>query len=164
LLVLLAVFGLSVAVTLPFIFAAGTIFGALGVMYGVVHLASSPTYVVNVIELIGLGMAVDYSLLVVYRFREELARGLEVDAAVVRTMETAGRAVVFSGATVAIGLLLLVALPVPFLRMMGIAGFLIPLTSIGAALTLQPTMLSLYGRRGTARQNVFARAAQAPVE
>ena len=150
LVVLLAVFGLSVAVTMPFLFAACTISGALGVMYWVARLTPTPTYVTNLIELVGLGIAIDYSLLVVYRFREELTRHDDVDDAIVRTMETAGRAVVFSGAAVAIGLLTLVALPMPFMRMMGIAGFLIPVASILAAGTLQPTLLHLYGRRGTA--------------
>jgi len=157
LLVLLAVFGLSVAVTMPFIFAACTITAALGVMYFVAHLASTPTYVTNLIQLIGLGIAIDYSLLVVYRFREELAAGLDKEAAIIRTMSTAGRAVVFSGATVAIGLLLLVAMPLPFMRMMGIAGFLIPIVSIAAATTLQPTLLWYYGRRGTARRRILPR-------
>jgi len=154
-LVLLAVFGVSLVVTMPFIFAACTIFAALGVMYGVAHVAATPTYVTNLIQLIGLGIAIDYSLLVVYRFREELAAGGDKDDAIVRTMQTAGRAVLFSGATVAIGLLLLVATPVPFMRMMGIAGFLIPIVSIAAASTLQPALLWYYGRRGTARRRLL---------
>ena len=152
LLVLIAVFGLSVAVTMPFIFAACTITGALGVMYWVARLTATPTYVTNLIELVGLGIAIDYSLLVVYRFREELARTDDTEEAIVRTMETAGRAVLFSGAAVAIGLLTLIALPLPFMRLMGIAGFLIPLASLLAAATLQPTLLALYGRRGVARK------------
>ena len=150
--VLLAVFGFSIAVTMPFLFAACTITGALGVMYWVARLTATPTYVTNLIELVGLGIAIDYSLLVVYRFREELERTEDVEAAVVRTMETAGRAVIFSGAAVAIGLLTLIALPLPFMRLMGIAGFLIPLASVLAAATLQPTLLALYGRRGVARR------------
>jgi len=155
LLVLVAVFGLSAAVTIPLIFAACTIMGTLGVMYGVAHLATTPTYTTNLVELIGIGLAIDYSLLVVYRFREELARGLARDDAVVRTMQTAGRAVVFSGASVALGLLLLVAIPVPFIRMLGIAGFLIPIVSVLAALTLQPALLSYYGRRGVTRRRIL---------
>src|SRR5581483_7110546 len=126
LLILVAVFGVSLAVTIPFLFAACTIMGTLGILYGVAHLAQTPTYTTNLVELIGLGIAIDYSLLVVYRFREELARGLPRDEAVVRTMETAGRAVVFSGVAVALGLALLLAMPLPFMRMMGLAGFLIP--------------------------------------
>ena len=72
--------------------------GSLGILYGIAHLAVTPTYATNLVQLIGLGIAVDYSLLIVYRFREELARGLDSTDAVVRTMQTAGRAVVFSGA------------------------------------------------------------------
>ena len=75
---------------------------------------TTATYVTNLVQLIGLAIAIDYSLLVVYRFREELARPVaQVDDAVVRTMATAGRAVVFSGVTVAIGLSLLLFMPLP---------------------------------------------------
>jgi RND superfamily putative drug exporter len=155
LLILLAVFGISAAVTIPFLFAGCTIMAALGVLYGIAHLAETPTYTTNLIQLIGLGIAVDYSLLIVYRFREELARGRPNNDAVVRTMETAGRAVVFSGAAVALGLALLIAMPLPFMRMMGVAGFLIPIVSILAAVTLQPALLSYYGRRGTARKRIL---------
>src|SRR5215831_18922209 len=155
LLILLAVFGLSFAVTIPFLFAACTIMGSLGILYWIAHLAETPTYTTNLIQLIGLGIAVDYSLLIVYRFREELARGLEKDEAVVRTMQTAGRAVIFSGIAVALGLALLIAMPLPFMRMMGVAGFLIPCVSILAASTLQPALLSYYGRRGTARKRIL---------
>jgi len=152
--VLLAVFGLSFAVSIPLFFAAFTIFGALGLVYVVAHWMTTPTYVTNLVFLIGLGIAVDYSLLIVYRFREELERGHTSDEAVVRTMATAGRAVVFSGATVAIGLALLLFMPMPFMRAMGLGGFLIPLVSIAAALTVQPALLSLYGRRGVRRIRV----------
>jgi len=151
LLVLLAVFGLSFAATMPFIFAAATIMGTLGIVYIVAHFMTMATYVTNLVQLIGLGIAIDYSLLIVYRFREELAKGGSKDDAILRTMATAGRAVIFSGATVAIGLALLLFMPVPFMRSMGVGGFLIPLVSITAAATLQPALLSVYGRRGTAR-------------
>jgi RND superfamily putative drug exporter len=150
-LVLLAVFGLSVAVTMPFIFAACTVMATLGGVYVYAHFLTTATYVTNLVFLIGLGIAIDYSLLVIYRYREELLRGGDVEAAIVRTMQTAGRAVVFSGATVAIGLALLLFIPLPFVRSIGVGGFLIPLSSIAAALTLQPALLSLYGRRGVAR-------------
>ena len=106
----------------------------------------------DVLELVGLGLAVDYSLLVIHRFREELARpGAGADEAVVATMATAGRAVLFSGAAVAAGLALVLVVPVPFVRSMGVAGLVVPLVSIGAALTLQPALLSLLGRQGVAR-------------
>jgi RND superfamily putative drug exporter len=157
LLVLLVVFGFSWAVTIPLIFAGCTIMGTLGIVYGVASEWATPTYATNLVQLIGLGIAVDYSLLIVYRFREELALGKDVEAAVVRTMQTAGRAVVFSGIAVALGLALLLAMPLPFIRMLGVAGFLIPLVSILCAVTLQPVLLSLYGRRGTARHRVVPR-------
>jgi putative drug exporter of the RND superfamily len=155
LLVLLLVFGLSWSVTIPLLFAACTIEGTLGLVYLFAHHVTMATYVTNLVQLIGLGIAIDYSLLIVYRFREELARGGSTEDAVVRTMATAGRAVVFSGATVAIGLALLLFMPSPFMRSMGIGGFLIPLVSIAAAVTLQPALLSLYGRRGTKRVRVW---------
>ena len=162
LVVLLAVFGLSLAVTIPLLFAACTITGALGILYGVAHLSATPTYATNLVELIGLGIAVDYSLLVVYRFREELAAGRAVDDAVVATMRTAGRAVLFSGVAVTLGLALLIAIPLPFIRMLGIAGFLIPVVSMLAAASLQPALLSLYGRRGTARRALVPPRARIP--
>jgi RND superfamily putative drug exporter len=152
--VLLAVFGLSLAATIPFLFAAATITGTLGIVYLVAQHLTMATYVTNLVQLIGLGIAIDYSLLIVYRFREELERGGSKDDAIVRTMATAGRAVLFSGATVAIGLALLLFMPLPFIRSMGVGGFLIPLVSIAAAATLQPALLSVYGRRGVKRVHV----------
>ena len=149
LLVLVAVLGLSAAVLIPFLFAACTIAATLAAVYLIAHAFAISSYAPNLVELIGLGLAIDYSLLVVHRFREELAqdRGA-VEDAVVRTMRTAGRAIVFSGTAVAIGLALVLLMPVPFMRSLGVAGFLVALASIAAALTLQPALLSLFGRRG----------------
>jgi len=154
--VLLAVFGLSLAATIPFLFAAATITGTLGIVYVIAHHLTMATYVTNLVQLIGLGIAIDYSLLIVYRFREELERCGSKDDAIVRTMATAGRAVLFSGATVAIGLALLLFMPLPFIRSIGVGGFLIPLVSLAAAATLQPALLSVYGRGGTKRVHVAA--------
>jgi trehalose monomycolate/heme transporter len=151
LIVLLLVLGLSAIVSLPLLFAAATIAGTLGLVFVIAHLTTMATYVTNLVELIGLALAVDYSLLVVYRFREELTRGDRPDEAIVRTMMTAGRSVVFSGVTVTLGLALLLFIPVPFVRSLGIGGFLIPLVSIAAAVTLLPALLSFYGRRGSMR-------------
>src|SRR5919198_4240718 len=142
LLILLLVFGLSASVTIPLLFAACTIMGTLGGVFIFAHYITMATYVTNLVQLIGLGIAIDYSLLIVYRYREELHRTDSKDEAIVRTMATAGRAVVFSGATVAIGLALLLFMPSPFMRSMGIGGFLIPLVSLAAAGTLQPALLS----------------------
>lgn len=99
------------------------------------------------IALVGLGVAIDYTLLIVVRWREERAHGHDGDEAIVRTMERAGRAVVFSGTTVGIGLLSLVVLPVPFLASVGYAGMLIPLVSVAVAVTLVPIVLASFGRR-----------------
>src|SRR5204862_3988486 len=116
---LLAVFGLSLAATIPFLFAAATITGTLGIVFIVAHHMTMATYVTNLVQLIGLGIAIDYSLLIVYRFREELERGGTKDGAIFRTMATAGRAVVFSGATVAIGLALRPFIPLPVIPPIG---------------------------------------------
>src|SRR4029077_6662196 len=99
------------------------------------------------IALIGLGVAIDYALLVVVRWREETSHGAEGDDAIVRAMATAGRSVGFSGTTVAIGLLALVALPLPFLRSVGYGGMVIPLVSTLVAITLLPIVLAKWGQR-----------------
>jgi RND superfamily putative drug exporter len=146
LLVLVAAFGLSPAVAIPFAFAACTIPGALAAVYGLAHVLPMVTYVTNLVVLIGLALAIDYSLLVVHRYREELASGHRSEDAIVRTMATAGRAVVFSGFGVAIGLGALLLVPVPFVRSIGVGGLLVPLVSLAGMLTLQPVLLSLLGR------------------
>jgi RND superfamily putative drug exporter len=162
LVVLLLVLGLSAIVTLPLVFAGATIAATLGLVFVVAHATVMATYVTNLVELVGLALAIDYSLLVVYRFREELEHDGAVEEAVVRTMTTAGRSVVFSGATVTLGLALLLFIPVPFVRSLGIGGFLIPLVSVAAATTLLPALLSVYGRRGSARIRVTPWRRRAP--
>ena len=98
------------------------------------------------VALIGLGIAIDYALLVVVRWREERQQpNVSNDAAVRSAMRTAGSSVVFSGTTVAISLLALVVLPVPFLRSIGIAGLLIALVSVAVAITLLPVLLTTIG-------------------
>jgi putative drug exporter of the RND superfamily len=98
------------------------------------------------VALIGLGIAIDYALLVVARWREE-RRNVSNEAAVRAAMQHAGSAVVFSGTTVAISLLALVAVPVPVLRSIGIAGLLIALVSVAVAITLLPVVLAKAGPR-----------------
>jgi RND superfamily putative drug exporter len=141
--------GLSLAVLLPFVVALCTTSGALAIVYALAHEFLMVLYVPNVVQLIGLGLAIDYSLLIVHRFRQELADETRpVEDAIVATMATAGRTVVISGVAVAIGLCVLLIIPVPFLRSLGAAGFLVPLVSVLAALSLQPALLALLGRRG----------------
>ena len=116
-------------------------------LLGLTEITTVSPIVQFLIALLGLGVAIDYSLLVVTRWREERDHGHGGDEAVQRAMETAGRAVVFSGITVAIGLLALIALPLPFLRSMGYGGMLIPLVSTLAAITLLPVVLAKAGQR-----------------
>ncbi len=149
-LVLLAiVLGPSMALLIPLAVAAGTTTAALAVIFALAHEFLMVLYVPNLVQLIGLGIAVDYSLLVVHRFRLELAdEDRPVDAAIVSTMASAGRTVLFSGIAVAIGLSVVLVIPVPFVRSLGFAGLVVPLVSVVAAFTLQPSLLSLIGRRG----------------
>ena len=99
------------------------------------------------IALVGLGVAIDYSLLVVSRWREEIAHGHDNEEAVRISLRTAGHAVFASGVTVAISLIALVVIPVPLLRSMGFGGMLIPLCSVAVVLTLLPAMLASVGPR-----------------
>jgi RND superfamily putative drug exporter len=148
LLVLAFMFGTLVAIGIPFAFALVTIPSALGAVWVVAHFMDMAIYVTNIVTLIGFAIAVDYSMLVVFRFREELAHeGRSVEDALITTMKTAGRATLFSGAVVAIGLALLVFMPVPFMRSMGIGGLLVPLFSITAAATFLPALLAMTGHR-----------------
>ena len=115
-------------------------------MWAIANFLSMAIYVQQLVSLIGIAIAIDYSLLIVYRYREELERTPEDPRLALRTtMNTAGRAVLFSGVTVAIGLALLVLLPLPFIRSMGIGGVLIPLVSVAAAMTLLPAVLAIMG-------------------
>ncbi len=146
LLVLILVFGSFLAV-IPLILAGVSILSTF-LLIGVITAFTDVSQLVEyLVALIGLGVAIDYSLLVVTRWREERDRGRTNDDAVVVAMSTAGRAVAFSGATVGVGLLTLVLLPVPFLRGLGYCGLLIPLVTVVAALTLLPVLLSSWGHR-----------------
>ena len=140
LLVLAFVFGSFLAIV-PILMAIVSIMTTFLVVWGLTTITEVSPIVQFLIALIGLGVSIDYALLVVVRWREERAHGLHGDAAIERAMETAGRAVVFSGTTVAIGLLALVALPLPFLRSVGYGGMLIPLISVLVAMTLLPVVL-----------------------
>ena len=146
LLILAFVFG-SFLAFVPIMMAIASILTCFLVVWGVTTVTEVSPIVQFLIALIGLGVSIDYALLVVVRWREERAHGLQGDAAVMRAMQTAGRAVVFSGTTVAIGLLALVALPLPFLRSVGYGGLLIPLISVVVAMTLLPVVLSSIGAR-----------------
>jgi putative drug exporter of the RND superfamily len=146
LLVLAFVFGSFLALV-PLMMAVASILTTFLVVWGLTAITEVSPIVQFLIALIGLGVSIDYSLLVVVRWREERAHGHGEEEAIERAMQTAGRAVVFSGTTVAIGLLALVALPLPFLRSVGYGGMLIPLISVIVALTLLPVVLAKLGPR-----------------
>jgi RND superfamily putative drug exporter len=144
--VLLFVFASALAIV-PILMAVVSIMTTFLLLLGLTELTSVSPIVQFLIALLGLGVAIDYSLIVVSRWREERSHGKSGDEAVQTAMETAGRAVVFSGITVAIGLLALIALPLPFLRSMGYGGMLIPLVSVLVAITLLPVVLAKAGSR-----------------
>jgi RND superfamily putative drug exporter len=137
----------SLLALMPLVIAGVSILASFLALLGLTYLTSISFIVQFLVALIGLGVAVDYSLLIVTRWREERDRGRDNRDAVVTAMATAGHAVVFSGVTVAIGLISLVVLPVPFLRSMGYGGALIPLVSVLAATTLLPALLVSVGPR-----------------
>ena len=147
LLLLLLLLGSTWAIFIPLIFATASVSLALGIIYLIAQKLLMVLYVPNIVELIGLGLAIDYSLLMVHRYRRELLNNSNEVDALIRTMQTAGRTVVLSGITVSLALSTLLLVPVPFVRSLGIAGTLVPLVSVIAALTLQPVLLSLLGKR-----------------
>jgi putative drug exporter of the RND superfamily len=146
LLVLLFVFASFLAL-LPLLIAAVSILTTFILILLLTTFSDVNIIVEYLVALIGLGVAIDYSLLVVSRWREERSNGRTNEDAVAVAMATAGRAVFASGVTVAVSLLALLIVPVPALRSMGIAGLLIPLVSVSAVLTLLPALLSSIGPR-----------------
>ena len=146
LLVLIFVFGSALAFV-PLVMAICSVLVTFLLLGGLTQVTDLSPVVQFLVALVGLGVSIDYALIVVARWREERERGLEGDEAVAAAMRTAGRAVVFSGTTVAIGLLALIALPLPFLRSVGYGGMLIPLVATAVAITLLPVILATIGPR-----------------
>ena len=144
LVVLAIVFGSLIAVT-PLIIAAVAIPSAFVFIYALTYVTTMSTLVQNIVALVGLGVAIDYALLIVTRWRQERGRGLANRAAVLRASATAGRSVLFSGVTVTVSLAALALTSVPFLRSIGLAGMLIPLISIVVSATLLPVLLDALG-------------------
>jgi RND superfamily putative drug exporter len=144
-LVVLAFVYASFVAVLPLLIAAVSILGTFLLVLALTVGVEVNFIAEFIIGLIGLGVAIDYSLLVVTRWREERARGASNRDAVRTAMRRAGRAVAFSGLTVTIGLLTLVVLPVPALRSFGYAGALIPLVSVAVTMTLLPVLLDAVG-------------------
>jgi RND superfamily putative drug exporter len=168
LVLLLVVFGSVVAAGLPLVLA---LVGVAATLLGLTVLSlllDVSVYSVNVVTMLGLGLAVDYALLIVSRFREEQTAAPHDEPAtlVERTLATAGRTVLFSGLTVAASLCCLLAFPDDFLRSMGLAGLTVVLLDMLAALTLLPALLMTAGHRIRPRRaeraagTIFARIAR----
>jgi putative drug exporter of the RND superfamily len=147
LVILLFVFGTLPAVLMPIAVAVAAILNTFTLVWGLTYITNVSIIVQFLIALVGLGVAIDYALLMIFRFRDELREGEDVETALVETMTHAGRSVIISGSTVAVGLLSLIVLPLPFIRSMGIGGMLIPAVSVLAAITLLPALLAVLGTR-----------------
>jgi RND superfamily putative drug exporter len=146
LIALLFVFGSAVAAAIPVAMGIMTVSITLGLLSLLTLRIDLSVFALNITSMLGLGLGIDYSLLIVNRFREELLVG-SVEQAVVRTVDTAGRSVFFSGLTVCIGLISLLIFPILLLRSFGIAGSIVVMLSVVAALTLLPALLAILGER-----------------
>ncbi len=147
-LLLLIVFGSAVAAGLPLLTGGISILGAFLIVRLIAGFTDISIFAVNIITILGLGLGVDYSLFMVSRFREELVRQEgDVAAALRRTMQTAGRTIIFSGLTVALSLLGLLVFPFMFLRSMGIGAAAAVLVAMVTSLTVLPAILALLGDR-----------------
>ncbi|GAB7188593.1 hypothetical protein ATKI12_8424 [Kitasatospora sp. Ki12] len=147
LVLLVLVFRSAVAASLPLAVGAVVALGSFAVLRVLTLFAAVSSSVINVITILGLGLAIDYALFMVNRFREELAAGASVDAAVERTSATAGRTVAFSGLAVAISFAGLTLFPSRFLSSMGYAAVSVVAFAVIGSLTLLPALLRVTGRR-----------------
>ncbi len=147
LLLLVVVFGSVAAASLPLAVGGISILGAFTLLNVATKLTDVSVFAINIVTLLGLGLAIDYALFVVSRFREELAAGYSTEDAVSRTMATAGRTVAISGLTVAVALGALLLFPMNFLQSMGLGGIAAVLVAMVAALTTLPALLGVLGHR-----------------
>ena len=145
--ILFFVFGTLPAVAIPIAIAIASILNTFTLIWLLTYITSVSIIVQFLVALVGLGVAIDYSLLMIFRFREELQNGEDTEMAIVETMQHAGRSVIVSGSTVAIGLVSMVILPVPVIRSIGIGGLLIPAVSVLTSITLLPALLAILGPR-----------------
>ena len=147
LLLLVLVFASAVAGALPLAVGGFAIVGTLLVLRVLAEVTDVSIYALNLTTALGLGLAIDYSLFIVSRYREELHAGREPADALVVTMGTAGRTVLFSAATVAVSLLALLVFPMYFLRSFGYAGIAVVALAAVGALVVLPALLAVLGRR-----------------
>jgi uncharacterized membrane protein YdfJ with MMPL/SSD domain len=144
---LVVIFGSLAAASLPLAIGATAILGSFAALRAITSFTEVSVFSVNLVTILGLGLAIDYGLFVVSRFREEVRRQPSVEDAIAHTMATAGRTVAVSGITVAIALAGLLIFPQVFLRSMGFGGVSAVLIAMLAALTLLPALLGMLGHR-----------------
>ncbi|NRQ36456.1 MMPL family transporter, partial [Nonomuraea sp. NN258] len=147
LVLLVVVFGSLVAAWLPLLVGLFAVLGALVLLRLLTEITEVSVFSLNVVTMLGLGLAIDYSLFVLKAFREEIRGGASREQAVVRTMATAGRTVAFSGLTVAAALLGLLLFPQMFLRSIGLGAAAVVLVAMAAALVVLPAVLGILGKR-----------------
>jgi RND superfamily putative drug exporter len=147
LVILFFVFGTLPAVLMPIAVAIASILNTFTLIWGLTYITNVSIIVQFLVALVGLGVAIDYALLMIFRFRDELREGEDTETALVETMTHAGRSVIVSGSTVAVGLLSMVVIPLPFIRSIGLGGMLIPAVSVFTAITLLPALLAIMGEK-----------------
>lgn len=157
LILLVFAFGSLVAALLPLAIGGIAILGTFAVLAFFGSITDVSIYAINLTTALGLGLAIDYALLMVSRFREELAGGADVRAAVVRTVQTAGRTIVFSAATVAVALAVLLLFPLYFLRSFAYAGIGVLVVAMVSALVVLPALLAVLGPKVNAGRLPWAR-------
>ncbi|MFE2995992.1 MMPL family transporter [Nocardia sp. NPDC059246] len=146
-LLLVLVFGSVVAALLPVGVGLFAIAATLGILRGLTTVMDVSIFALNMTSALGLALAIDYSLFIVSRYREELANGRDTRAAILRSVQTAGRTVVFSGLTVALALAALAVFPQPFFKSFAYAGVAVVAAAVGASVLLLPAALVLLGDR-----------------
>ncbi|KGA17371.1 hypothetical protein GM50_11890 [freshwater metagenome] len=144
---LVFVFGAMVASAMPLIVGISAILGAFFILYLISLVTSVSVYALNLTTGMGLGLGIDYALLMVNRFREELHRGKSVEDSIVATMATAGKTVFYSGLTVLVTLSSLTFFPLPFLKSFGYAGVSVVALAVAGALFGLPPILALIGNK-----------------
>ncbi|GAA3199054.1 MMPL family transporter [Actinocorallia longicatena] len=152
LILLVVIFGGLVAASLPLVIGGVAILGSFTALHVLTYFTEVSIFSINITTFMGLGLAIDYGLFMVWRFREELARAQDTEEAVARTMATAGRTVVVSGVTVAVSLSGLLLFDQLFLRSMGLGGVATVVVAMLAAIVVLPALLSVLGPRVNSRR------------
>lgn len=159
LVLLVLAFGSVVSALLPLAIGTIAIFGTFAELSVLGSVTDVSVFAINLTTALGLGLSIDYALLMVSRFREELGKGADVQAAVIRTVETAGRTIVFSALTVAVALSALLLFPLFFLRSFAYAGIGVIVVAMISALVVLPALLTVLGHRVNAGRVPWAKGA-----